>query len=57
VEAENERLREALRAIAEYPHPDFPVGDCEGELDRAERIYMQMQNIASFGLAAVQEKE
>lgn len=47
---EIERLRTALETIANYPHPDFPIGDLEGELDRAERIYMQMQNIAQFGL-------
>jgi hypothetical protein len=50
---ENAKLREALKAIAEYPHPDSPVGD----IDRAERVYMQMQNIASFGLAAGKDRD
>ena len=47
---EIERLRAALQYIAEFAHPDFPVGDLEGELDRAEKIWLQFQNVAQFAL-------
>ncbi len=43
-------LESALRYIAEYAHPDFPADDLAGELDRAEKIWLQFQNVASFAL-------
>ena len=50
LEADNARLREALEYIAEYAHPDFPTGDLESELDRAEKLWLHFQDIAQFAL-------
>ena len=50
LQADNERLRAALQYIAEFAHPDFDAGDLEGELDRAEKIWLQFQQVAQFAL-------
>lgn len=41
---------EALEFIADYPDPDFPAGDMEGEWKRAESIYTTMRQLAQVVL-------
>ena len=48
IKAVNElnRLLARLEAIADFPHPDFPADDLQGEVKRAWQIIIHLQELA-----------
>ena len=50
IKAVNElnRLLARLEAIADFPHPDFPEEDLQGEVKRAWRIIIHLQELARY---------
>ena len=45
-----ENLEVGLKYIADFPHPDFPEDDLQGEVKRAWKIICHFQAIAGYAL-------